>query len=147
MMFNDNNLWRNRGFLAHGMKENQKTYWKDELLLLLSEAPSITSKYREIITKTSDSVLFCLNQECNNIVDFAETLFWSDMTLEQDKEGVQYIIDYNKGLALCIYGVYGDLVTYLFEAAKKYGGLMPVDYLGAERSQEIINNLEWEKGY
>ena len=47
MMFNDKNLWRNRGFLAHGMKENQKTYWKDELSLLLSEAPSVTTRYRD----------------------------------------------------------------------------------------------------
>lgn len=143
----DKNLWKKRGFLEHGMKENQKTYWKNELSLLLSEVPSVTSKYREMITKNGDFVLFCLNQECNNIVDFTETLFWSDLTLEQDKKGVQYIIDYNKGLVLCIYGAYDDLITYLFETAKNYGGLMPVDYLGAERSQDIINNLEWERGY
>lgn len=147
MMFNDKNLWEKIGFLAHGMKDNQKTYWKDELSFLLDEAPSVTSKYKEVVIKTKDSVLFCLNQECNNIVDFAETLFWSDLTLEQDKEGVQYIIDYNKSLVLCIYGVYEDLVNSLLDMIKNYGGLMPVDYLSAEKSREIINGLEWERGY
>lgn len=147
MINNDKNLWRNRGFLAHGMKENQKTYWRNELSLLLSEAPSVDSKYREIITKNGDSVLFCLNQECNNIVDFVETLFWSDLTFEQDKEGVQYIIDYNRGRVLCIYGIYTDLLMYLFETIKNYGGLMPVDYLSEESSREIIDNLKWERGY
>lgn len=141
------NLWKNRGFLEHGMKETNRTYWKDELSLLLSKAPSVTSRYRETVTKTDDSVLFCLNQECNNIVDFVETLFWSDLTFEQDDNDVQYVIDYNRGRILCIYGIYTDLSMYLFETIKNYGGLMPVDYLSEESSREIIDNLKWERGY
>lgn len=143
MINNDKNLWKKIGFLSHGMKDNQKTYWKDELLLLLDESSSVTSKYREVITKTEDSVLFCLNQDCNNVVDFAEALFWSDLSLENSEDDVKYIIDYNKGLVLCIYGVYDDLANSLLDMIKNYGGFMPVDYLSKDKSMEIINNLTW----
>lgn len=135
--------WEYKGFIEHGLKDSNKTYFKNELSLLLSEAPSVTSQYREVITKTEDSVLFCLNQECNNVVDFVETLFWSDLSLENSEDDVKYIIDYNKGLVLCIYGVYDDIASNLLDMIKNYGGFMPVDYLSKDKSMEIINGLTW----
>lgn len=135
--------WEYKGFIEHDMKETNKTYWKNELSLLLSEAPSVTSQYREVITKTEDSVLFCLNSECSEADEFIESLFWADINIEEDEDGVQYLIDFNKGLVLCIYGAYDDLASNLLDMIKNYGGLMPVDYLSKDKSMEIINNLTW----
>lgn len=144
MMFNDKNLWRNRGFLAHGMKENQKTYWKDELSLLLSEAPSVTSRYREIVTKTDKGVLFCLNRECD-FDEFIKALFWADITIEEDEDNIQYLIDLNKSLVVYDFGLFYNDINALFESIKGYGGFFPVDYYSDEKSEEIFKGLELER--
>lgn len=138
------NLWKNRGFLEHGMKENQKTYWKNELSLLLSEAPSVTSKYREIITKTDNYVLFCLNNECD-LDEFIEALFWADITIEEDEDNVQYLIELNKSLVICDFVLFHDDINVLFETIKSYGGLYLFNYYSDEESDEVFKGLELER--
>ena len=140
-------IWEYRGFVEHGLKDSNKTYFKNELSLLLDEAPSVTSRYREIITKTDNCVLFCLNSECSEIDEFIEALFWADINIEEDEDGVQYLIDFNKGLVISDFGLFYNDIGALFDRVKMFGGLYAFDYYSSEESTEIFNKLNWDRDY
>lgn len=134
------NLWRNRGYLEHGLKDCNKNYFTNELKLLLNESPSVCSKYRDVITKNDNYVLFCLNKDCNTLDEFIETLFWADLYVEQDEDGNNYIIDYNKSLVLTNLDFCGGSLDLYFKEIKKYGGLMVKYYYDEQESIKIIDN-------
>lgn len=105
--------------------------------------------YPEIVTKTDDSLVICLNSNeySHNVNDafdiLCEALKEKDIYLEDGGMGY-WLIDHNRGQIVYGFTNYGDPMRELWEMLIDEGGFISFEYWNTEANEEIINGLEYE---
>ena len=105
--------------------------------------------YPEIVTKTDDSLVICLNSNeySHNVKDAFDILYEAltekDIYFEYGGMGY-WLIDYNRGQVVYGFTNYCDPMRELWEMLIDEGGFISFEYWNTEASEEIINGLEYE---